>query len=93
MMTQHQIVALDQQNTCKGRFLPPFNSAFMLRDRIYYHNKDIWMNSAEFMVGGLQLNTNGAPAVEQDATFSESLGWPTFPSIWRTIFQTTNKQL
>jgi len=64
IMTRDQLLALDKEQTCKGRFLPPFSDKYMQRNGIFMHHHGKWMNSAEFMVGGLQLYTNGAKNAE-----------------------------
>jgi hypothetical protein len=64
IMTRDQILALDKEETCKGRFLPPF-SKDVRRNGIHFHTDGKFMNSAEFMVGGLQLYTQGAKNAEK----------------------------
>ena len=67
IMTRDQIRALDKEQTCKGRFLPPFNNKYIYENGLYFPEFGIFMGSAEFMVGGLQLYTNYGGVEQKDA--------------------------
>jgi len=67
IMTRDQIRALDKEQTCKGRFLPPFDSKYIYENALYFPEFGIFMGSAEFMVGGLQLYTNYGGVQQKDA--------------------------
>jgi hypothetical protein len=64
ILSRDQILALDKNDTCKGLFLPPFRRDIR-RNGIHWHSDGKFMNSAEFMVGGLQLYTQGAKNAEK----------------------------
>jgi hypothetical protein len=63
IMTRDQMLRLDTQ-LCQGRFLPPFSSV-VRRNGIFWPEDELFLNSAEFMVGGLQLYTQGAKNAEK----------------------------